>query len=150
MAPDFNLKDQFGHDVKLSALKGKKVLLSFHPLAWTPVCEIQMKCLELKRQEFEKLNTVPLGISVDSTYSKREWANFIELDQVQILADFWPHGEVAKKYGQFIDKGGVSGRVNILIDETGKVIWMKIYQIPQVPDIEEVLAVIAEKSAKKK
>ncbi len=147
MAPDFTLKDQFGNDVKLSALKGKKVLLSFHPLAWTPICELQMRSLELKKSDFDKLNTVPLGISVDSMYSKREWATFLELDQVQILADFWPHGEVAKKYGQFIDKGGVSGRVNILVDENGKIIWMKVYDIKQVPDIEEVLAVIREKSA---
>ncbi len=147
LAPDFTLKDQFGNDVKLSALRGKKVLLSFHPLAWTPICELQMRSLELKKSDFDKLNTVPLGISVDSMHSKREWATFIELDQVQILADFWPHGEVAKKYGQFIDKGGVSGRVNILVDENGKVVWMKVYDIKQVPDIEEVLSVIREKSA---
>ena len=36
-APDFTLKDQHSKTVKLSALKGKKVLLSFRPLAWTPV-----------------------------------------------------------------------------------------------------------------
>lgn len=146
VAPDFTLKDQFGNEVKLSALKGKKVLLSFHPLAWTPICELQMRSLELKKSEFDKLNTVPLGISVDSMYTKREWATFLELEQVQILADFWPHGDVAKKYGQFIDKNGVSGRVNILVDENGKVIWIKVYDIKQVPDIEEVLSVIREKS----
>jgi peroxiredoxin len=36
-APDFTLKDQTGKTVKFSSLKGKKVLLSFRPLAWTPV-----------------------------------------------------------------------------------------------------------------
>ena len=36
-APDFTLKDQNGKTVKLSSLEGKKVLLSFRPLAWTPV-----------------------------------------------------------------------------------------------------------------
>ena len=36
-APDFTLKDQSGKTVKLSSLKGKKVLLSFRPLAWTPI-----------------------------------------------------------------------------------------------------------------
>ncbi|HSA34502.1 MAG TPA: redoxin domain-containing protein [bacterium] len=149
-APDFTLQDQFGADVKLSDLRGKKVLLSFHPLAWTPVCELQMRTLELKKKALDDLNTVPLGISVDSMHSKREWATFIELDQVQILADFWPHGEVAKKYGQFIDKKGVSGRVNILIDEAGKIAWVKVYDLSQLPDIEEVLAVIRSKGAKKK
>jgi peroxiredoxin len=36
-APDFSLKDQDRKTVRLSSLKGKKVLLSFRPLAWTPV-----------------------------------------------------------------------------------------------------------------
>ena len=36
-APDFKLKDQNGKNVRLSAIKGRKVLLSFRPLAWTPV-----------------------------------------------------------------------------------------------------------------
>ncbi|MCR4393773.1 MAG: redoxin domain-containing protein, partial [Dehalococcoidales bacterium] len=39
MAPDFKLKDQNGKTVKLSSFKGKKVLLSFRPLAWTAVCQ---------------------------------------------------------------------------------------------------------------
>jgi peroxiredoxin len=38
-APDFTLKDQDGNTVTLSVLKGKKVVLSFHPLAWTSVCQ---------------------------------------------------------------------------------------------------------------
>ncbi len=118
------------------------MLLSFHPLAWTPVCEIQMKTLELKKGVFEKLNTIALGLSVDSMYSKREWATYLEIENTHLLADFWPHGDVAKKYGQFIEKAGVSGRANILIDEKGKVMWMRVYEIPQVPDIEEVIKVI--------
>ena len=46
IAPDFTLKDHHNREFKLSALAGKKVLLSFHPLAWTPVCADQMKALE--------------------------------------------------------------------------------------------------------
>ncbi|MBU7026505.1 MAG: redoxin domain-containing protein [Theionarchaea archaeon] len=63
-APDFALKDHKG-EVRLSNLKGKKVLLSFHPLAWTSVCAEQMKSLERNEQAFERLNTVALGVSVD-------------------------------------------------------------------------------------
>ena len=63
-APDFTLKNQYGQDISLSSFKGKKVLLSFHPLAWTPVCEIQMRALETKHADLEKLNTVALGIKI--------------------------------------------------------------------------------------
>lgn len=54
-AKDFTLSDQDGKEVGLSGFKGKRVLLSFHPLAWTPVCADQMKALEKNRGRFEKL-----------------------------------------------------------------------------------------------
>ena len=44
-APDFSLEDQNGNKVTLSQFKGKKVLLSWHPLAWTSVCTDQMRAL---------------------------------------------------------------------------------------------------------
>lgn len=142
MAPDFSAPDQYGVNVKLSELKGKKVLLSFHPLAFTGVCKIQMETLELKKKVFDELNTVALGISVDSQYAKKAWAESIGVKETRLIADFWPHGEVAKLYEQFIDKAGVSGRANILIDESGKIKWIRRYDIPEVPDIEEVIKVI--------
>ena len=61
-APDFTLKDQNGKAVKLSTLKGKKVLLSFKPLAWTSVCHDQMRLLEENHLRFDELNTVALEI----------------------------------------------------------------------------------------
>jgi len=138
-APLFTLKNQHGEEISLASLKGKKVLLSFHPLAWTPVCEVQMKTLEIKKAAFDKLNTVALGISVDSTFCKKEWADFIDIEQTNLLSDFWPHGAVAKLYGLFIDKAGISGRANILVDEKGIIQKVWLYEIPQIPDIEEVI-----------
>jgi len=60
-AKDFSLDDQDETEIRLSSLKGKKVLLSFHPLAWTKVCAEQMKDLEKNLARFEELNTVALG-----------------------------------------------------------------------------------------
>ena len=47
-APEFTLKNQINNDVTPMTLDNRKILLSFHPLAWTSVCEIQMRALELK------------------------------------------------------------------------------------------------------
>ena len=138
-APDFTLKNQSGQEISLASLKGKKVLLSFHPLAWTGVCEIQMRSLENKHDALSKLNTVALGVSVDAVPSKREWADYLELDSTDILADFWPHGDVAKNYGIFVEQAGVSGRANFLIDEKGVLEWIRIYEMSEIPDLEEVL-----------
>jgi peroxiredoxin len=145
-APDFILKDQDGKQVQLSELKGKKVLLSFHPLAWTKVCAEQMKSLEANYERFEKLNTVALGFSVDAVPSKKAWAKELAIENTRLLSDFWPHGGVAKSYDIFREKDGFSERANIIADENLKVIFAKSYPISQVPDIEEVIKFLAGRS----
>ncbi|QDA31364.1 peroxiredoxin [Thermococcus indicus] len=141
-APDFVLKDQNGEDFRLSDFRGKKVLLSFHPLAWTGICEKQMKALEENHERFEGLNVVPVGISVDPVPSKKAWAEHIGLKKLRILSDFWPHGGVAKLYGLFCEKEGFSERANVLIDEEGKVAFFKVYPIREVPDLEEIFKLL--------
>lgn len=139
---DFSLIDQDKGEWKLSAFKGKKVLLSFHPLAWTPVCADQMRCLEKEMTVLENLNTVPAGISVDSVPCKSAWASDLELSRLRILSDFWPHGKVARELGLFREKEGFSERANVLVDEEGVVVFVKIYPLPQVPDLKEVIGFI--------
>ncbi len=136
---DFNLKDQNGREVRLSDFKGKRVILSFHPLAWTPVCRDQMRDLEKNYEKFEELNAVALGISVDSTFCKHAWADAIGIDKTILLSDFWPHGEFARQLGIFNEEKGFSERANIILDEEGRVIFVKLYEISQLPDINEVI-----------
>jgi len=144
---DFSVRDQNGKEIKLSSLRGKKVLLSFHPLAWTSVCSAQMKSLEDHLPDFQKLEVVPLGISVDAPPSKQAWAKTLGIANVSLVSDFWPHGGLAKELGLFRDKEGISERANVLLDEQGRVLWFKIYPFSEVPDVKEILEVL---SAKKK
>src|SRR6056297_3108822 len=136
---EFLLADQDGNSFNTEELKDKKILLSFHPLAWTSVCRDQMKGIEKNYEHFKELGIVPVGISVDSSPSKKAWAESIGLKQLKLLSDFWPHGELAKKLGIFIEDKGISKRVNILLDENRKVIWTKIYPIKEVPDFLEII-----------
>lgn len=141
-APDFVLKDNRGEYIHLADYKGKKVLLSWHPLAWTRICAEQMKSLESNLAEFDQYNVIPLGMSIDSHPCKNAWAKELGISQVKLLADFWPHGEIANKYGLFREQEGFSERANVLIDEDGKVLWVKIYAIPELPDITELFSQI--------
>ena len=144
-APDFTLKDQHGEEVHLSDLKGKNVLLSFHPLAWTSVCSEQMKSLERNTQVFERLNTTAFGISVDSVPSKKAWAEHLEIVHTKLLSDFWPHGYTAQMYGIFREENGFSERANILMDEDQRVVFVKVYPISELPDIEEIIEILEQK-----
>jgi len=136
---DFSLKSHTEAVVDTEALAGKKILLSFHPLAWTEVCAKQMQSLEANCETFRSLNTVPLGFSVDSGPCKKAWAKSLGIEKIDLLADFWPHGGIASKLGIFIDKFGFSERANIILDEQRKAIFVKVYAIRELPDINEVL-----------
>ncbi len=138
-AKDFMLKDQNGKEFKLSSFKGKKVLLSFHPLAWTEVCAKQMKSLEGNKGALDSLNTVAFGMSVDTVPSKKAWAESLGIKNTPLLSDFWPHGYVAKAYGIFRERNGFSERANIILDENQKIIFFKVYEIGKLPDINEII-----------
>jgi peroxiredoxin len=138
-ALDFSLNDQNEEEFTLSDLKGKKVLLSFHPLAWTPVCSEQMKSLEKNKDIFDSLNTVAVGVSIDTVPSKKAWAKSLGIKNTRLLSDFWPHGRVAETYGIFRIKDGFSERANVIVDERQKVVFFKIYELGQLPDIHEVI-----------
>jgi len=142
-APDFSLKDQHGEIHKLANYLGRKVILSFHPLAFTRICTYQMQDLEKNKQHLDKLSTVAFGISVDPIPSKHAWAKQIGVKNVPLLSDFWPHGEVAKQYGIFLEKDGFSQRAVFILDSEGIVRWAKIYPMSERPDIEIILTQLA-------
>jgi peroxiredoxin len=146
-APDFTLRDQNGQEHNLSALRGKQVVLSFHPQAWTRVCTIQMQDLEKHRADLDGLGAVALGISVDSQPCKKAWGEAIGVKDTALLCDFWPHGGVAIRYGVFFDEFGFSKRAVFIVDEAGLVTFKKVYATKQVPDILEILENLKEASA---
>lgn len=139
---DFTLKSHTDQEFKLEDYKGKKVLLSFHPLAWTRVCYDQMQSLEHNLPVFERLNTVAVGVSVDTVPSKKAWAKELGIEKTPLLSDFWPHGELAKALDIFREKDGFSERANIILDEEHNVIFAKTYPLRELPDIEEIFDVL--------
>jgi peroxiredoxin len=143
-ANNFSLKDPNDHTFDLYEQAGKRVLLSFHPLAWTEYCAAQMKALEENREILESLNTVPVGISVDSMPCKKAWAESLQITKTPLLCDFWPHGRVAQQYGLFREANGFSERANVILDEKLRVAWVKVYPVHSVPDIDEVIRVLRE------
>jgi len=139
-ALNFSLKDQNDKTFDLYEQAGKRVLLSFHPLAWTKFCAAQMKSLEDNRSAILENNCVPVGISVDSVPCKTAWAESLGIQETPLLCDFWPHGAVAMKYGIFRDGNGFSERANIIVDEKQRVAFVKVYPVHSVPDIGEIIA----------
>jgi peroxiredoxin len=142
-APEFTLKDQDQKEVKLSDYRGKKrVVLVFYPLDWSPICTKEHACMVNDKKQFEDLDAQVLGLSVDSVWSHQAYAAKMGI-HYPLLADFHPRGAVAAKYGVYLEDKGITGRAIFIIDRNGNLAWQKIYDIPVVPDINEVSKALA-------
>lgn len=141
-APDFVLKDQNQKDVKLSDYRGKNVVIVFYPLDWSPVCTKEHACFVNDLKRFEALNAQVLGISVDSAWSHKAFAEKMGI-HYPLLADFHPRGAVADKFGVYFADKGITGRAIALVDRQGNVAWFKNYDLPTNPDINEVAEALA-------
>lgn len=142
VAPDFELSDQSRQPIRLSDFRGKKnVVLAFHPLAFTPVCAVQMQTYQKEHSRFDELDTEVLGISIDAGPSKKAWADALGGISFPLLSDFHPHGRVASLYGVFRDDG-ISERAIFVVDKAGRVAWARRYDIPEQPDIDELFTVL--------
>ncbi len=142
-APDFELRSHRGGTVRLSDFRGKrKVVVAFHPLAFTPVCAAQMCGYQTDLSRFDAANAAVLGISVDAQPAKSAWAQSLGPISFDLLSDFHPHGDVAQKYGVYRAKDGISERAIFVVDQTGKITWAKVYDIPQQPDNGEIFEIL--------
>ncbi len=143
-APDFTLPSIAGEPVRLSAYAGKKnVVISFVPAAWTPVCSEQWPGYNVVRAMFEARNAVMIGISVDNIPTLFAWTKDMGEVWFPVLSDFWPHGEVARKYG-VLRSTGVSERALFVIDREGIIRYIDVHDINERPKLEELMAALDE------
>ncbi len=144
-APDFALPSNLeeggkpGKKVALADYKGKNVVLAFYPLDFSPVCTQENTCFVNDFARFEGVNAQVLGISVDSVWTHKAFADKLGI-KFPLLADFNPKGDVGKKYGVYLEDKGIQSRTTVIVDKTGTVRWVKANEIPVVPDTEEMLA----------
>ncbi|MEO9139978.1 MAG: peroxiredoxin [Jatrophihabitans sp.] len=118
-APDFTLKDQNNEDVKLSSFRGDKaVLIIFYPLAFTGICTGELTRVRDAIDTFQNDDVQVVTISVDSAYSHKIFSER-EGYEFPLLSDFWPHGDVAQKYGVFFTEAGIANRGTFLVDKQG-------------------------------
>jgi peroxiredoxin len=118
-APDFELPNQFGEHIRLSDFRHRKpVALVFFPLAFSSTCTSELCELRDNLSLFRDKSIELLGVSVDSKATLRAFAEADGYD-FNLLADFWPHGAVAKEYGVFLPEKGFANRASFLIDTNG-------------------------------
>ena len=131
-APDFKLPDHDGKDVSLSDFAGRRLLMVFYPLDFSPVCTDQLTAYRELVPELDEAGVEMVGISVDSAFAHAAFREKLGIDTV-LLADFEPKGEVASAYGAYIEGAGIASRALVLIDADGVVEW--VYETDTPADI---------------
>ena len=147
-APDFTLPSLDGETTTLSQYTGKKnVVLSFVPAAWTPVCSAQWPGYHLAKEYFDETETILLGITVDNIPTLHAWTKEMGGMWFKVLSDFYPHGEVARRYG-ILRGNGVSERALFLIDKNGILRFIDVHDINKRPPLDDLVKAMRAISAR--
>ncbi len=122
-APKFTAQTSHGVVNFPDDYKGKWVILFSHPADFTPVCTTEFVAFAKRFDQFQKLNTELIGLSIDQVFSHIKWKDWIKenLDveiPFPIIAD---HGDVARKYGMIHSGGSNTVRAVFVVDPAGKI-----------------------------
>ncbi|HVX39418.1 MAG TPA: redoxin domain-containing protein [Gemmatimonadaceae bacterium] len=139
-APDFTLPSSSGQKITLSALRGTPVLLAFFPLAFSGTCTAELCEMRDDYDQFTGRGVTILPISVDSTYSLKEYKEKYDM-HVDLLSDF--KRDVSRLYGVLNEDRFFSNRAYFLIDRDGIIRWTHVEETPGTRRTdEELLAII--------
>jgi len=128
-APDFTLADQDGNDVSLADFAGRRLVLAFYPLDFSPVCTDQLSIYQEVLPEIEERDAALVGVSVDSQFCHAAFRERLGVT-IPLLADFEPKGAVASAYGAYLQDWGHSNRSLVLVDGEGVVRWSYVAEAP--------------------
>ena len=134
LAPNFSLPADTGSDISLKELKGRQVVLYFYPKDDTPGCTKQACEYRDLAGQFDRKNTVVLGISRDEITSHRDFKKKYNLN-FPLLAD--ADHKVHELYGAWGEKTSYGKtsvgaiRSTVVIDENGKVTSLEIGVKPE-------------------
>jgi peroxiredoxin len=138
LAPDFELSCTPDQKLKLSELRGKKIILAFYPADWSPVCSDQMALYNETLKFFTRHNAQLIGISVDSKWCHLAFSENHKF-HFPLLADFEPKGAVSKIYEVYNEEEGESQRALYVIDEKGIIRWNYLSPVGINPGADGIL-----------
>lgn len=142
-APGFTLADQYGSEVSLRDVRGRKnAVVVFYPFAFSGICTGELREIRDSLEDFQDDDIQVFTISCDPMFSLRTWAD-AEGHFFPLLSDFWPHGEVARSYGVWHEEGGFAARGTFLVDTSGTVAWTLINEPGRRRSFEGVDAAVA-------
>jgi peroxiredoxin len=149
VAPDFELPALIAgvkKSLRLSAYRGQKsVVLAFYPFNWQEASARQLADYQAQRARLLAQNAETVAITTDSIMNTTAWEREIGPFEFPLCVDFWPHGDVSRRYGVLRESGpeaGASERAIFIVDRGGRVAFRKIYVPDEVAPVDDVFAAL--------
>ena len=141
-APDFSIPDHRGQLVSLSDFSGRRLLIAFYPLDFSPICNDQLVAYKAISEQLEQAGVTLVGVSVDSAFAHKAFRDHTGIEN-SLLADFEPKGAVASAYGAYLEDYGHANRSLVLINADGVVEWVYESETPlEIPPPSVILEAI--------
>ena len=120
--PEITLKREDGGDFTRDDLLGTTTVLVFYPFAFSPVCTDQFNIYDEVLDEFSAKGATLYGVSTDASESQRAFREKLGV-RIEMLSDFEPKGETARKLGAYFEPAGMTNRALVIVDPEGVVQW---------------------------
>ncbi len=142
-APHFELSDQHGVNFSSASLKGEKnLVVLFYPFAFTGTCTGELCEIRDDLNSFQNDDVQLVAISCDSKFSQKVFSEQ-QGYKFPVLADFWPHGAVAKAFDVFEETRGCAVRGTFVIDKEGILRWQIVNGIGDARNIGDYKTALA-------
>lgn len=157
-APAFSGRTHHGEVIELARLAGTPVLLMFYPFAFSRVCGSELQTLVARRDQVRASGARVLAISCDPMHSLRAYAQLLAAGSTtdstdptagesgelafDLVSDFWPHGEIAQRYGAFDAIKGAAQRRSFLLDSALRIAHVQAVPAAEARDLDEALLLL--------
>jgi peroxiredoxin len=119
-APEFTLKREDFTDFTREDLLGQRTVLVFYPFAFSPVCTDQLQVYEEALEDLRAEGATLYGVSTDAVWAQKAFKEKLGIT-IEQLSDFEPKGATAKKFGVYVESGGMTGRALVIVGPDGVV-----------------------------
>lgn len=129
--PEFKLTTGDGGEFTRDDLLGKTTVLVFYPNAFSPVCTDQFQIYDEVLEDFQAQGATLYGVSTDMFWSQNAFKEKLGI-RIEMLSDFEPKGETARKFGAYFEPAGFTTRALVVVGPDGVVKWSWIGEHPGV------------------
>jgi peroxiredoxin (alkyl hydroperoxide reductase subunit C) len=133
--PDFTLRREDFSDFTREDLLGRTTILVFYPFAFSPLCTDQLQVYAEALDDLTAEGATVYGVSTDAVWAQKAFRHSLGIT-IEQLSDFEPKGATSRKFGAYVEAGGMSDRALVIVGPDAVVRWSHLADSPgEIPGV---------------